>query len=174
MDPQTPVDAEPPTGQAAPELLERVPEPLRNALSQPGVPSHLVRTTVEAFAEMWAGPLPPADQVQAWERVLPGSADRILAMAERQQAHRFSLEKTTVEGGSRRSWWGLWLGFLISLVVIGVGTGIILTGHTWEGTTIMGVDVVALAGVFVYGRREQRKEREAKDAQSHANNGPPG
>ena len=63
------------------------------------------------------------------------------------------------------------MGFIISLVVIGVGTGIILSGHTWEGTTIMGVDVVSLAGVFVYGRYEQRQERVAKDAQTHTGNG---
>lgn len=131
--------------------------------------------TIAAFtASAYMGPVAPAQQAAAWEQVLPGSADRILKMAEEQQKHRHHLERTSVEGAARRAWWGLWLGFVISLVVLGIGTGIILSGHTWEGTTIMGVDVVALAGVFVYGRREQRKERETKDAQSHGIPSSPG
>lgn len=119
----------------------------------------------------YSGPLPPADQAAAWDAVVPGAADRILAMAEKQLQHRHELEKTTIGGAATRAKWGLWLGFVISLVVIGVGTGIILSGHTWEGTTIMGVDVVSLAGVFVYGRYEQRQERVAKDAQTHTSPG---
>ncbi len=76
------------------------------------------------------------------------------------------LEKIAVEGGNQRSWWGLWLGFFISLVVLGLSAGAIYTGHAWEGATGMSVDVVALAAVFVYGRADQRKERVAKDAQT--------
>ena len=61
--------------------------------------------TIAAFAA-YSGPLPPAEQIRAYEEVLPGSADRILGMAERQQAHRLELEKMTVSEATNRSWWG--------------------------------------------------------------------
>jgi uncharacterized membrane protein len=92
-------------------------------------------------------------------------------MAEEQQKHRHVLERTTVVGANRRAWWGLWLGFAISLVVLGLGTLTILEGYPWAGGGVMGVDVVALAGVFVIGQYRQSKERVEKDVQTRQ---PPG
>jgi len=66
-------------------VLENLPAPLREALTQPGVSSQQLSMTLAAFSASYAGPLPPAEQIRAYERVLPGSADRILSMAERQQ-----------------------------------------------------------------------------------------
>jgi uncharacterized membrane protein len=88
-------------------------------------------------------------------------------MAEQQASHRHHLEKATVEGDNRRSWWGLWLGFAISLVTLGLGAAEVFAGHEAVGASIMGIDVVGLASVSVIGQRSRRKEREVKDAQSH-------
>ena len=136
-----------------PELLKEIPEPARDAL----------RLSIkQLYFEAHAGPLPPPAQLQQYERVLTGAADRIVTMAEKQQAHRQELEATVVKGGAKRANLGLWLGFIISVVVIGVGATLVMTGHEVAGITLIGVDLVALAGVFVYGRRDQRKERVAK------------
>jgi len=106
--------------------------------------------------------------MRAYEEILPGSADRILKMAEGQAHHRQEMEKTAVDGGSHRSWWGLWLGFGISIIVIGASVLLVLKGHNAAGITLAGIDLVALAAVFVVGRSDQRKERVQKDAASHA------
>ena len=105
--------------------------------------------------------------MRAYEDVLPGSADRILKMAEDQAHHRQGLEKTAVDGGSRRSWWGLFLGFAISVVFIGASLWLVLKGHAVAGTVLGSLDLVALASVFVIGRSDQRRERVQKDAASH-------
>jgi uncharacterized membrane protein len=154
-------------------LPGNLPAPLQEALNDPGTRGQLLSFTA-AFAAGWAGPYPPPDLLRGYEDVVPGSGDRIISMAERQQAHRHDLEKIAVEGASRRAWWGLWLGFAISLVVMVLGTITILLGQPVPGGTVMGVDVVALAGVFVYGQRQQSKERIEKDAQSHQQLGRPG
>lgn len=152
--------------------LENLPAPLREALSQPGVSPQLVSMTLAAFsASSWAGPLPPADQIRAYEEVLPGSADRILAMAERQQEHRQNLERVTVDEAASRSRWGLRLGFVLAILVIGVGAGAIFTGEALAGFAVIIAQAAMLAGVFVYGRVEQRKERVEKNAQTRL---PPG
>lgn len=122
-------------------------------------------TAVAAFASAaFAGPLPPPDVLKGYEEVLEGSADRIFKMAEAQSAHRQSLESVAVNGGHRRSWWGLWLGFASTLVVMGLGAGMVFAGHDAAGATVMGIDVVGLAGVFVYAQESQRRERQAKAA----------
>jgi len=38
--------------------------------------------------ETYQGPIPPPSLLQEYDAVVPGSAERILAMAERQSAHR--------------------------------------------------------------------------------------
>ena len=156
-----------------PEIVQSLPAQLQEALKDPGTEAQLLSFTA-AFANWWSGPYPPPQLLRGYEDVLPGSADRIIKMAEEQQRHRHHLEKTTVEGAGKRAHQGLWLGFVISLVVLGLGTAVILLGHEAAGATIMSVDVVALAGVFVYGRREQRKEREEKHAQTRLPPGQPG
>jgi hypothetical protein len=85
-------------------------------------------------------------------------------MAERQQEHRLSLEKVTVDEAASRSRWGLRLGFVIAVLVIAVGAAGIFTGHALAGFAVIVAQAAILAGVFVYGRVEQRKERGDKDA----------
>ena len=121
--------------------------------------------TLAAFSA-WSGPLPPAEQIRAYEEVLPGSADRILSMAERQQEHRLNLEKVTVNEAANRSWWGLRLGFIIAVLVIAVGAAGIFTGHALAGFGVIVAQAAILAGVFAYGRVEQRRERVEKDAET--------
>lgn len=43
-----------------------------------------------------SGPIPSPEVFREYEDILPGSADRILAMAELQQAHRHSLESDVI------------------------------------------------------------------------------
>jgi len=145
------------------EMASNLPAALRQALSQPGVSPEIVQMTVAAFAGFYAGPLPPAEQIRAYEDVLPGSADRILHMAERQQEHRMELERVTVHEAANRSWWGLRLGFVIALLVVGVGAAAIFTGHALAGFGVLIGEAAILAGVFVYGHDQQRKERVEKE-----------
>nr|DAH82019.1 MAG TPA: putative membrane protein [Caudoviricetes sp.] len=45
----------------------------------------------------WQGPLPPPSVLQGYDSVVSGAAERILAMAEKEQSHRHSTETATVE-----------------------------------------------------------------------------
>jgi hypothetical protein len=87
-------------------------------------------------------------------------------MAENQAEHRQDIEKVAVKGGNSRSWWGLALGFAISVIALGVSALLVLKGHSPAGITIGAIDIVGLASVFVYGKRDQRKERVEKDSQT--------
>lgn len=40
----------------------------------------------------YSGPIPPPESLEKYEQVVPGSAERILAMAEKEQEHRHKTE----------------------------------------------------------------------------------
>lgn len=72
------------------------------------------------------------------------------------------MEEAVVTGDAARSYLGLILGFFIALAVLGCGTFVIVMGFEWHGASLIIVDVIGLAGVFVYGTNSRRRERELK------------
>jgi uncharacterized membrane protein len=116
-------------------------------------------TDITAITASWRAPLPPPDAFERYEEILPGSANRILEMAEKQHEHRISIERTIVFGNSRRAYLGLAAGFIISALGIGGGIYLIATGHDWAGLALAGVNLTGLVGVFVYGSKARRDER---------------
>lgn len=115
-----------------------------------------------SFTAQYQGPLPLPAHLEEFERILPGAAERILSMVEKQSAHRQEIEKTVIRGDSRRSWIGLFVGGFLAMTCI-VG-GLLLASYGEQpaaGTTIATASVVGLAGVFVYGTHSRREERQA-------------
>jgi uncharacterized membrane protein len=46
---------------------------------------------------MYQGPLPPANEFERYEQSLPGAAERILALAEKEAAHRHKIEDKAIK-----------------------------------------------------------------------------
>ena len=126
------------------------------------IPRRLVAQITQEVTTEYRGPYPPPGLLAEYNEVLPGCAERIIAMAENQIAHRIDLERTVIKGDSRRSWWGLVLGFLSTLVIAGVGLTVALKSSPAAGATIITGTIVSLSGVFVYGQWSRRSEREHK------------
>lgn len=117
------------------------------------------REFVSVTAEIYSGILPHPDFCARMEELCPGFTDRILTMAETQMTHRIEIEKRVVFGGSNRADRGLNYGLIITLSFLVIAAGLVALGHDASGTTIGSIDLVALVGVFVYGRQEQKNER---------------
>ena len=115
------------------------------------------QTTVE-----FHGPLPPPEILQAYNKALPNGAERIVAMAERQSAHRQDLEKTVVKGNAAVQKIGVFAALLITLTTVSLGFVLINNGKDASGLAISISSLVSLVGVFVYGRRSQERERAEK------------
>lgn len=110
-----------------------------------------LHTKTEVTASAYCGPLPPAEAFEKYEAVCPGAADRIIAMAERQAAHRQEIEKTVVNGSSLNSKLGIVSALIVAIAVLIGGVVCVLNGHDWAGGAIVGIDIVGLCAVFVYG-----------------------
>ncbi len=143
----------------------------KNRTTAPNPPATRQTTLVSSETSLkesisWSGPIPPPSALQGYENIIPGSANRILEMAEKQTEHRIELEKIVIQGDTTRSYVGLIAGFILSAMVIVGGIYLISTGHDWAGGVLVGLDLVGLASVFVYGSRSRRAEREQKSSET--------
>lgn len=110
----------------------------------------------------FSGPIPPPEILEKYEQILPGSAGRLITMAENQSRHRQHLEKTVVEGEVKRAWWGLWTGYTLGLAGIGGSVALGLYGQQVAASVLCGTTLVSLVSVFVIGAVGRRKERQEK------------
>lgn len=95
-------------------------------------------------AAAWSGPLPPPAALERFDQIIPGGADRILKLAEEQQAHRQALEKSEQVALISQDKRGQWLGFAVILCAIGAAVGAAYLGAHWSVS-------VALVGVPILG-----------------------
>ena len=124
--------------------------------------------SLSAGFQFHRGPLPSPKDLDEYDKIVPGAAERIISMAEEQAKHRQGLEKVVIESDIKDSKTGLYFGFIIGLVAIISGTICIVYGHSIAGGVLGGSAVPGLAAVFVYGSRQRRREREAKQQQISA------
>ena len=112
---------------------------------------------------MTSGPLPSSEQMEQYEAILPGAADRILKMTEAQAIHRQTLEKAAIKSDIIDSKLGILCAFLLGAATVTAGAIVILNGYEWSGTLLGTSGLAGLASVFVYGTRSSRKERAEKE-----------
>lgn len=110
----------------------------------------------------FSGPLPPPELLARYNQVIPNGAERILAMAERQSAHRESLESKVVDGNLAIQKSGSWRAFVLALVVILGGIYLMAAGRDAWGFAAILTSLVSLISVFFIGRSTQKKERVEK------------
>lgn len=108
------------------------------------------------------GPFPHPDMLARFEQIVPGSAAKIIKMAESQTSHRQSLEKVVINADIKKSLYGMVCGLaigmtgLIGAVVLGI------FGQPILGGLIGGSTIVSLVTVFVIGKKGQETERMEK------------
>ncbi len=126
---------------------------------EPPVQTQATRLQIKAA---FSGPLPPPEIMKAYNDIIPDGAERILAMAESQASHRQELEKVVVKANSWHQVWGIVAAFAVTIIVIGAGTFLIYNDKGASGLTMVITNLVSLAGVFVYARQSQQRERHEK------------
>jgi uncharacterized membrane protein len=99
-----------------------------------------------------------------YEQVFPGCAERIVKMAENQAEHRQGLERHVIHSNASNERLGQIFAFILGLTAILGGVYLIANGQSGQGLTSIIAALGALAGVFVYGRHQQRREREQQRA----------
>jgi uncharacterized membrane protein len=117
---------------------------------------------MEAHAVAFSGPLPPPEILARYNEILPGAAERIIAMAENQNVHRRELEKKVINGNVFSQNVGMILGFIIAMTAIIGGIWLASKGMATQGLAAILAAIAAPAGVFVYAKHQQKEELDKK------------
>jgi uncharacterized membrane protein len=125
-------------------------------------------TELRIQAATFSGPLPPPDAPERYNQILPGAAERIIAMAESQHDHRQGLERHVIHSNVAAQRLGTVLGFIVAMTVVIGGMFLVHEGKSGEGLAAILTALASLVGVFLYSKREQQKEL-AKKTEALAN-----
>jgi len=80
-------------------------------------------------------------------------------MAEKQLDHRMALEKTVVEGGSKRADKGIYAAVFIEGMFLATSCYLAYLGLTADALKVVGGSAVALLSAFGFGTWSRRSER---------------
>jgi len=135
--------------------------------------------TQHESVQMFSGPLPHPDLLREYEKMIPDAPKKIFAMAEKQNEHRISIEKTFVEGNMKLEKIGVLFGVIIPVMGMICGTIIIITGHSVIGFISIVSTLLPSSGSYMYSlykkqKKENQKLNENVDdvSQQHTEEGP--
>lgn len=111
----------------------------------------------ESKTMRFAGPLPPPEILQQYNEILPGAAERVFSLTEKQAAHRMNLENSIVQAQIRESSRGQT--FALIIAVLGLGSAAFLGFHdkTTIASIFAGSTVLGLVTAFILGKKSQQK-----------------
>ena len=114
--------------------------------------------------EFRRGPLPDPADLEAYNKIIPNGADRILKMAEAQSAHRIEIEKVVICSQQKQATRGQWFGLTIGLYGLSLGAYVGISGFPWLGASLGGATLVSLVVAFLKSKTEQAKDLSQKRA----------
>lgn len=112
--------------------------------------------------QMYSGPIPPPSSLAEYENILPGSADRILTMTERQSSHRINLEGKVVEAEIKNGKTGQIMGFILAVLALGAGITFAIFGMKTEAIVTIIVTILGLCALFINSRIFKKRDLESK------------
>lgn len=124
-------------------------------------------TISKVIASRFSGPIPPPNVLKDYEEVIPGSADRIISMAEMQLHHRMTmessdreLEKTNMMKSFNYSKTGLVFGGILATVLILGCIYLVSIDKTIEGFAVLSPIVISLITLSVKSTHKKDNDRQ--------------
>jgi uncharacterized membrane protein len=151
----TPAPQPPPQPPVSPQLIAlaaaqliggaaaRAPLPFGIGIPVAGLP------VAQQTFQVWQGQYPPPDAVEHYEKVLSGSFDRMIAMAERLQAAQIEESRRAHDYAQRDSQRGHWLGFSTAIGAMVAASVALVLGYPWVAGVFISVPVMGVAKALV-------------------------
>lgn len=105
------------------------------------------------------GPLPSPDILQGFENVLPGAAERIMKMAEKEQLARHKRENRFSTWSIVSMIMGIFFAFLSVIIVAYLTYYSITIGNTSVAITLSSTTFVSVITAFLWFRKEKSKNK---------------
>ena len=149
------------------ELLKQFPEELlasvlAEKIQQEESPIGVINV-VKAVSQQFSGPIPPPHILGDYDKVQAGFAERIIAMAENEQAHRHGIEHQALSSEITIQKRGQFFALIVSLVILGGSMFLIYSGREISGSLLAGASLTGLAYIFITGRKsDESPDKESK------------
>lgn len=126
------------------DFIERLPKDMRGEAA----------TIFMAMEQKsFQGPLPPPEDLQGYEDVVPNAANRIITMAEENSKHRREMEKTIIEGNLNLSKRGQWIGLFLAIFFSAIAMILAFNGYERLGTALITTTLIGALVIFVLNER---------------------
>jgi len=114
-----------------------------------------------------SGPLPSPEILRAYNEVIPGSAERILSMAESEQAHAHDMDKIVItkEYSDRRL--GMWFGLVATGAFVLGALAALWLGAPWVSGLFVSASALGVIGAFINGRSQNSKPAPVKETDNN-------
>jgi len=128
----------------AKEILDKL-----NPSIRPEKRREVARVITAVMQKVHSGPMPAPEDLEQYDRICPGAADRIIAMAQDNQLHRQGMERDHLQLEYRLQSRGQWLALAALLAML------LLVGFTfWVGQPIAasvlgGATILGVVGMFL-------------------------
>jgi uncharacterized membrane protein len=120
--------------------------------------------------EGYAGSLPPQELVKAYDKLLPGAAERIFRMVEQEQAHRHSLAMAASarddafdHNSAKLQFRGQLFGFALGMFGIGSGVFLAYNGDSLIGFGTVIASMAALVGAMLTSKSKSSADNTRKE-----------
>ena len=125
----------------------------------PAKASDVIKRTVDVLhkTEIFSGPLPPPSLMSAYEDIFPGFAERIMAMAEKEQNNRHAIQAIEVRHSADLEKYSLWTALIFGIALIGGASYCAYVDQTTLGCALVGAFGIGGLTLFFKGRSEQEK-----------------
>ncbi len=140
--------------------IENVTPIIENKDLSPQHKAYIITKYFRSESQLYKGPIPPAAEIRKYEDILPGSADRILKMAETQSNHRMALTEKVYSSQLKESGRGQWMGFVLCLVFIGISGWWFYMGKTLAALIVISVTLLSVLAFFFKGKISIKKDSE--------------
>ncbi|MBP9670626.1 DUF2335 domain-containing protein [Candidatus Woesebacteria bacterium] len=107
-----------------------------------------------SIVEQFSGPIPPPNILKGYEDVLPGSAHRIISMAERQSKHRQGIESSVISSNILNEKRGMSFALIINIAVILGAVYLIAIGKELTGFITLAANIL----LNQYNLSQQKKQ----------------
>ncbi len=150
-----------------PEPLQKSPAPatsVSGVFSQPLVQPITLAAATQA--KVYQGPIPPPEVLQGFEQLVPGTAERLIKLAEDESHHRRSLEQQAMDANVsaqqaqsrigeyqskavfRSDTIGQIAGLVVSLACIAGAVYLAVNGHEWTAAALAALPTAAVIRAF--------------------------
>lgn len=136
-----------------PQVFDGIPKAKRQEVAK----------AVVSITKVHSGPLPPAELLQEYENIYPGSAKIIFDTFVKQSNHRIKMEDTVITSQQKQAQRGQVFALSVALSFLVVSAACVILGHEVSGSIIGTVDVLGIVAVFITGKFYQKSDLNNKN-----------